>query len=200
MAYRFALDAVLRLRELALDQEEQVLARIRAEIDRIRQSLLANEKERQQAARTLETAFSSAPLPAMHLHALCATSDALHARVGLLREQQAKFEALQTQQVERCQKAYQEREVLASLREKDRNRWLARQAAIDEKAANEAFLARQFRDRRPRAAAHLAELGKDCRADTRQTLPTGIRLPGADERSNPKADPISDLSDGVYGK
>ena len=184
MAYRFALDAVLRLRELALDQEEQVLARIRTEVERLRLALQANEKERRQTARTLETSFSAAPLPAMHLHALCSAGDALHARAGLLREQQAKFEVLQAQQVERCQKAYREREVLVSLRDKDRKIWLARQTAMDEKAANEAFLTRQFRDRQSCVAAKRVQLGKDCRADTRQTLPTGNCLPGTVERSN----------------
>jgi hypothetical protein len=142
MSYRYPLAAVLRVRELVAEQEELKLARIHAEIDRIKAGMRQTEVELAQAAETRKSAFATAALPAMHLHALYAATDELHARGALLRKQLATFEDLRRRQVLAYTDAYQKRELMASLREKDRAGWSAERDAMEERAATEAFLAR----------------------------------------------------------
>ena len=146
MAYRFSLAPVLRVRELAVEQEERTLARIHNEIDRLRGGIACAEADLLEAARGRQQAFTAASLPAMHLHASYAMAQELRVRAALLRKQLATFEELRTQQVARYEEAYRRREVLAGLREKDHGAWMAAQARRDGKAADEAFLARRHRE------------------------------------------------------
>lgn len=149
MAYRFALAAVLRVRELAAEGEEQTLARILAEIASLRRALEKTEAELLETAQVRQQAFASAALPAMHLHASYNTAHALRVRCGLLRKQLASFEELRTQQVVRYEDAYRRREVLVSLRDKAQDAWVYAQNKREQGAADEAFLARRSHETRP---------------------------------------------------
>ena len=147
MAYRFSLAPVLRVRELAAEQEEQTLARIAAEIERLRSAIDRAEADLLQAAAARQQAFASL-LPAMHLHASYAMAQEIRAHGGLLRKQLAAFEELRTQQIARYEEAYRRREVLRSLRDSDRDAWMLAQNRRDGKAADEAFLARRHSEAR----------------------------------------------------
>ena len=146
MAYHFKLAPVLRVRELAAEQEEQTLARIAAEIERLRSAIERAETDLLQAAAARQQAFGASSLPAMHLHAFYAMAQEIRAHGGLLRKQLAAFEELRTQQIARYKEAYRRREVLRSLRDSDREGWMLAQSRRDGKAADEAFLARRHRD------------------------------------------------------
>ncbi len=148
MGYRYPLAAVLRVRELAAEQEERTLARILAEIERLHLAMQRNDTELLQAGETRMTAFAPAALPAMHLHALYAAAAELRARGALLRTQLNAFEELRRQQLEKYTEAYRRRELMVTLRDKDRAAWSAARNASEEKAASEAFLARRMRDAR----------------------------------------------------
>ncbi len=148
VAYRFSLAPVLRVRELAAEQEEQTLARIAAEIERLRSAIDRAEADLLQAAAARQQAFGASSLPAMHLHASYAMAQELRAHGGLLRKQLAAFEELRTQQIARYEEAYRRREVLRSLRDSDREAWMLAQNRHDGKAADDAFLARRHREAR----------------------------------------------------
>ena len=145
MAYRFALAPVLRVRELAAEEEERLLGRIHGEIERLRSSIAGNEHSLRQASESRSKVLDGAALAAMHLHTSYAASDELRVRGEQLREQLAKFEALREQQIARYRAAYQSREVLVSLRTADQGAWELAQSKREAKAADEAFLARRLR-------------------------------------------------------
>ena len=146
MAYRFALASVLRVRELAAQQEERTLARILGEIERLRGAIERSEVELAEAAAGRQQVFAAASLPAMHLHASYAMAQEIRARGGLLRQQLANFEELRRLQIVRYEDAYRRREVLVSLRDKHRDAWVVARTRQEGKAADEAFLARRHRD------------------------------------------------------
>ncbi len=148
MSFRFPLAAVLRVRELAAEAEERTLARILAELEALRQALAGTEKELREAAEARETAFATAALPAMHLHSSYAATDALRGRQSSLAQQIAALELLRAQQVARYEEAYRRREVLATLRDRERENWLATQGKREQKAADEAFLNKRQRQMR----------------------------------------------------
>ncbi len=148
MAYRFPLAAVLRTRELAVEREEQALARIHAELASLRAALGQTEADLRQSATLRERAFAASALPAMHLHGLYHASTAFRLRRDALREQIAAAEARRTVQAARYGEAYREREVLLSLREKGQDAWQGAQAKREAQTADEAFLNKYARERR----------------------------------------------------
>ena len=145
MPYRFALAPVLRVRELAAERVEQTLARITAEIERLRAALEQNARDLLETGRARQQALASAALPAMHLHASYARAAEHRAREAALRKQLQAFEQLRVQQVARYQEAYRSREVLVSLQAEQRSAWNAGEAKREAKAADEAFLGRYAR-------------------------------------------------------
>ena len=144
MAHQFPLAAVLRVRELAVEKEERILGRILSELESLRTTLGKTEAELLETAEVRQQVFASAALPAMHLHASYAAAHALRVRSEWIRKQIANFEELRVQQVARYEHAYRQREVLRSLRDKAQEVWTLAQNKRDEKAADEAFLARHF--------------------------------------------------------
>ena len=145
MAYRFALAPVLRVRELAAEREEQTLARISAEIERLRAAIEQNTRDLLDTSRARQQALASAALPAMHLHASYASAQEMRVRDAALRKQLHAFEQLRVQQIARYQEAYRSREVLVSLQAEQRSAWEAAEAKREAKAADEAFLGRYAR-------------------------------------------------------
>ena len=144
MPSAFSLRAVLQVRELAVEQEERTLARILHELDRLRRALDHTEAEGVQAARAREHAFTSATLPAMHLHAAYAAADLLRRRAALLRKQIAEFENLRVQQVARYEEAFRRRELLRTLRNHHAEQQRAAENKREAAGADEAYLARHF--------------------------------------------------------
>ena len=147
MSYRFPLSPVLRVRELAAEQEERTLARILAEIEQLRAALTRNAAEQRDTALARQKILASAALPAMHLHAFHATAQDLRAREQQLRKQLAAFEQLRLEQTARYREAYQKREVLESLRAQGQTAWHAAERRREEKTADEAFLNKFARSR-----------------------------------------------------
>ncbi len=148
MAAPFPLAAVLRLRELAADREEQALASIHAELAALRASLVQIEADLREAATLRERAFAAAALPAMHLHGLYNVSDALRWRRDALGEQIAAAEGRRDAQVARYREAYRRRETLVSLREKAEATHMRSLSKQEAKAADEAFLNKMLREAR----------------------------------------------------
>ena len=156
---QFSLATVLRVRELAEEQEEQALTRILREMESLRSALARTEAELLQAAAAREQVFAEKALPAMHLHTSYGAAHELRVRSGLLRQEIANCENLRTQQVSRYEEAYRKREVLRSLRDEARNNWAAAQGKKEQDAADEAFLARLIRNGREREANRAKSAG-----------------------------------------
>ena len=142
MSYRFALAPVLRVRELAAAQEEAKLSRIQAEIHALEAALTRNTAEQAQTSRARQSLFAASTLPAMHLHAFHATLEDLRARETQLRRQLSAWEKLRIEQMARYREAFQQREVLATLRTKQQASWTAGERKREAKAADEAFLSK----------------------------------------------------------
>jgi flagellar export protein FliJ len=155
MAYRFALAQVLRLRTLALEQEEQTLTRIHNEIAQLKAALIQTAEDRAENAAVREQVFSSAALPAMHLHASYAATQEMRERYLRLEQQLRSFEQLREQQVARYEQAYRSREALLGLETADRAAWDARQARQLTRIADEAFLSRWISARAATASESL---------------------------------------------
>ncbi len=149
MAYRFPLEAVLRVRELTVDTEERTLARINAELVQLRAGLVRAEKELIETGSARLHAMQKIAVSAMHLHASYASEDGLRARARAHREQIEKFEALRVTQMQRCAEAWRAREVLRQFRAKSLSEWRTQQTKRETYAAEEAFLmqyARRLRE------------------------------------------------------
>ncbi len=142
---QFSLATVLRVRELAEEQEEQALSGILRELERLRADLRRTEADLVETAAVRNQAFTGNSLPAMHLHASYAAAQELRGRSTLIRRQLAHYENLRVAQVSRYEEAYRKREVLCSLRDEARNAWTLAQAKKEQAAADEAFLARFMR-------------------------------------------------------
>ncbi len=142
MGYRFPLATVLRVRELAAEQEERTLGRIAAEIERLRGLISSNEAELVETARARQQALGSVSLPAMHLQVFYASVEDLRARGALLHKQLARFEELRLQQIVRFEEAYRRREILASLQAEQQHAREAAERKREEQAAGEVYLAR----------------------------------------------------------
>ena len=140
MPYRFPLAAVLRIRSLAVEREEQALARVHAELASLRAALTQTEKDLRESASLRERAFAASALPAMHLHGLYHAATAYRLRRDALTEQIAQAEQRRAAQVARYNEAYRERETLVSLHSKGKAAHLQAQAKREAKAADEAFL------------------------------------------------------------
>ncbi len=147
MGYRFPLSPVLRVCELAVEQEERALARLLAEIEQLRTALARNAAEQRDTGLARQKLLASSALPAMHLHAFHATAQDLRAREQQLRKQLAAFEQLRLEQMARYREAHQRREVLESLRVEGQTAWQTAERRREEKAADEAFLNKFARDR-----------------------------------------------------
>ncbi len=141
----FSLATVLRVRELAEEQEEQALSRILRELEKLRTALRRTEADLLETAVVREQVFTGQALPAMHLHASYGTAHELRARSAWLRKEIAHYENLRTAQVSRYEEAYRKREVLRSLRDEARSAWTLAQGKKEQNAADEAFLARWMR-------------------------------------------------------
>ncbi len=140
MSYRFPLAPVLRIRELAAEQEEVKLSRIHAEIHGLEAALARNRAEQAQTLGARQTLFAAAALPAMHLHALHATLEDLRAREAQLRRQLAAAEKLRLEQAARYRKAHEQREVLAILKAEQQTASAADERRREARAADESFL------------------------------------------------------------
>ncbi len=148
MAEPFPLSAVLRLRELAAEREEQALARIHAELAALRAALEQTEADLREAAMLRERAFAAAALPAMHLQGLYNASDALRSRRDAFREQIAAAGQRRDAQIARYRETYRQRETLIALRNKAEAAHEQTRAKREAKAADEAFLNKMVREAR----------------------------------------------------
>lgn len=148
MGYRFPLAAVLRVRALAAEREEQALARIHAELAQLRAALAQTEADLRNSAVLRERAFAASALPAMHLHGLTHASTAFRLRRDALREQIAAAEGRRAVQLARYSVAYREREMLVTLEEQGQSAYREAQGRREREAADEAFLNKQARERR----------------------------------------------------
>ena len=141
----FPLATVLRVRELAEEQEEQALSRILRELESLRTDLQRTEADLLETTNVRNQAFIGTALPAMHLHASYAAAHELRVRSALIRRQLAHYENLRAAQISRYEEAYRKREVLHSLRDEARSAWSLAQGKREQAAADEAFLARFMR-------------------------------------------------------
>lgn len=141
----FSLATVLRVRELAEEQEEQALSRILREMEKLREALLRTENDLLETAAVREQVFAGSALPAMHLHVSYGAAQELRVRSAWLRKEMAHYENLRTAQVGRYEEAYRKCEVLRSLRDEARSTWTLAQGKKEQSAADEAFLGRFMR-------------------------------------------------------
>ncbi len=144
MAFRFSLAAVLRLREIHEQREERLLAQILAQVAQARETLASLDVQIAEAAVRRETDLLQRT-PAAELHAAYGMSALLKERRQFTADQLAQFEQLRDKQIKTYQAAHQAREVLSTMREKQRDSFLAEQARHQQKALDDMFIARRLR-------------------------------------------------------
>jgi hypothetical protein len=147
MGYRFGLAQVLRLRVLATDEEERTLTRIHQEIAQLKAGVSRAETDLEDTAAVRQRSFAQSALPAMHLHASYAATQAARERAAQLKEQLVRFEDLRTQQVAKYSDAYRKRETLAGLAKAHRAAWDERSERMETRTIEDAFLAKWLRTR-----------------------------------------------------
>lgn len=147
MAYRFPLAAVLRVRELAAEREELALARLHADIAATRRGIERLESEIVRTAQVRQQVMASGnSMRAAHLQASYAGVRELRATHEQLQEQLRRQEQARDAQIRVWEAAYQKREVLTGLRDSGRSAWTEAQRKLEQKQAEEGFLARFGRD------------------------------------------------------
>jgi flagellar FliJ protein len=144
MAYRFPLAAVLRLREINEQREERLLTQILAQVTQAREAIAALDLQIAEAAARRETELLERT-PAAQLHAAYGMSALLKERKQFTVDQLAQFEQLRDKQIKTYQAAHQAREVLSTMRKKQRDSFLAEQARHQQKALDDMFIARRMR-------------------------------------------------------
>lgn len=147
MGYRFGLAQVLRLRALAVDEEERTLTRIHQEIAQLKAGVKRAESELEETAAVRQRSFAQSALPAMHLHASYAAAQAARERAAQLKQQLVRFEELRVQQVARYADAYCRRETLAGLAKAHRAAWDERSERMETRTVEDAFLTKWLRTR-----------------------------------------------------
>ncbi len=145
MSYRFPLATVLRVREIALAEEERAFERIEGELRRLRDAVVRTDAELREVANSRQQVFASAALPAMHLHASYGMGADLRLRREALLRQIGIFEKLRAQQSDRYRDALVRRDTLTELRDCNRGAWTAAQAKREQQAIDDSFLAARHR-------------------------------------------------------
>jgi flagellar export protein FliJ len=144
MAYRFPLAAVLRLREIHEQREERLLTQILAQVTQAREAIVSLDRQIAEASARRETELLQRT-PAAQLHAAYGMSALLKERKQFTADQLAQFEQLRDKQIKTYQAAHQAREVLSTMRQKQRDSFIAEQARHQQKALDDMFIARRLR-------------------------------------------------------
>lgn len=144
MAFRFPLAAVLRLREINEEREERLLTQILAQVTQTREALASLDRQMVEAAARRESELLQC-IPAAQLHSAYGMSALLKERRQFTAEQLAQFEQLRDKQIKTYQAAHQARELLSTMRQKQRDSFIAEQARHQQKALDDMFIARRLR-------------------------------------------------------
>ena len=144
MGFRFSLQTVLRVREIAEQREERLLTQILAQISATRHELQALESKVQllleQSKQELASSIKAAQLNVTYGH-----MRALQAMQKDVVEQLAKLEFLRDQQMKIYAAARRNREVLSELREGQLARFQYQQARQEQALMDDNFSARMRR-------------------------------------------------------
>jgi len=143
MAFRYALQSVLRLRRSLEHQEEQrlfaiagIVARLRATLEKMQQADVAH---RRAALAEMEQFSSGAQL---HFRATC--DDASLRAMNRVKAQLQDAERHRLEQLKIYQEARQRREIFESLRDRQEELYKLNQARRQQQGTDEAFLIREF--------------------------------------------------------
>jgi flagellar export protein FliJ len=142
MGFRFPLATVLRLREIAEDREERLLAQILRQIAHTRQDLEDLGAERAQLVRTREGELQQR-MAAADLHLSNAQIVAIEERQKVALELMNKLETLRSQQVKVYEATHRNRELLAGMRAQQREWFHTEQSRQEQRIQDDNFAARK---------------------------------------------------------
>ena len=144
MAFRFTLATVLRLREIAEEREERLLGKILQQI-RLLQDNLASIEVRREEIKQEREADLRARTSAAQLQSFYGQLAALELAKQQGQEHLTKLEALRAQQMKLYATAHRNRELLADMRETQREQFLAARALQEQKTMDDNFVSRRSR-------------------------------------------------------
>ena len=144
MGFRFTLAAVLRLREIAEEREERLLSSILRKIAQTRQAIEDVDAALLQMALGHDAGLSST-MVAGELQSFYERREILRAARRSHEEQLVKLEELRRQQLAIYQQAHRGRRMLTDMRMDQRAAWHAERSRLEQKAADDLFLARRSR-------------------------------------------------------
>lgn len=144
MGFRFPLATVLRLREIAEEREERLLGQILYRIAQVRQNLIDIAERRQNLISTRESDLHISR-PAAQLQSSYGQLDALELAKKQAEEQLAKLETLRSQQLVIYRTAHRDREVLAGMRTKQKDKYQADRSLREQKDMDDNFVSRMPR-------------------------------------------------------
>ena len=144
MAFRFTLATVLRLREIAEEREERLLGKILQQI-RLLQDNLASIEVRREEIKQEREADLRARTSAAQLQSFYGHLAALELAKQQGQEHLTKLEALRAQQMKLYATAHRNRELLADMRETQREQFLAARALQEQKTMDDNFVSRRSR-------------------------------------------------------
>lgn len=140
MAFRFSLETVLRVRQIAEDREERLLSQILQQMAQCRQSLAELGVRRAnlglQRERSLEAKTSAAEL--LFLNAQMSVVEELQASGN---RHLADLEKLRVQQLKAYEAAHCAQKLLATMREEHLDRFVAEQARAEQRQMDDRFSA-----------------------------------------------------------
>lgn len=145
--FQFRLDPVLRLRETRLDSERRLLQQIVGEQQRLKQEQERLGRERAEAGKFLQRVPGGAG--AVELRAFSGFLLGLRARGTAIRERMEMAAKMAAEQRQRVLAAEREVRLLTKMRERKWTEWRREWDRELETAAQEAWNAAHFRERRP---------------------------------------------------
>ncbi len=144
MAFKFSLATVLRVRESIERREERALqaiqmemARIVRQIEELNAAIARAQSERNEALRQT--------MPAAHLQAMLAQTQAEMATVKALRGTLQGLEERRLKQLKVYQAAHRDHETMIGMRNEQRDAYLQEQARMEQKYLDDIFIARRQR-------------------------------------------------------
>ncbi len=144
MAFIFPLATLLRLREINVEREERLLGDIQGQIRLTAQTLLDLAASRNQEISRRENVLGGTTSAAELLLSF-ERERSLETLQRAAQEQLNKLETLRLQQMSVYQSAYQNKEVLTSLREDQREVFLQARARREQEQMDDNFSSRQSR-------------------------------------------------------
>jgi flagellar export protein FliJ len=142
MAYRFSLATLLRLREIAEEREERTLGQILQQIVQAKQRIETLRKQRVHLL-ALREADLQRQMAAAELHVSYGQIHSLERMQQQAREQLIKLEDLRLKQMKIYEEAHRNKELLAGMREDQRDLYRIQQTRQEQNIMDDNFASRR---------------------------------------------------------